>query len=145
VRELDEARNALLQPPGPVLSTEADLADNRPEPEVEPKQAPRQKSAGLADVLKKQFRAVVQALVKRTPSPQSQARRRRRGETVGGFRSAARNLMRPIIRLPGVLHTIAFLNDVVPWLHLWDWNETAEHILDDEPTSTTGDHLSPHP
>ena len=97
------------------------------------------------DVLKKQFRALVQALIKRAPSPQPQARRRRRSETVGSFRLAARSLLRPIIRLPGVSQTIAFLNDAVPWLHLWDWNEAAEHVLHDEPTSTTGDHLSPHP
>jgi len=143
VCEFDEARKAL--PPGPVLSTETDLASDRPELEVEHAQSARRKSAGLADVLKKQFRAVVQALVRREPSPESQTRRRRRGETVGGFQSAARTLLRPIIRLPGISRTIAFLNGTVPWLHLWEWNDTSDHVLEDEPTSTTGDHLSPHP
>jgi hypothetical protein len=97
--KFDEAKMALATP-APVSLTETDLVDSRPEPGVEHKQCTRQKSAGLADALKKQFRALVQALVKRAPSPQSQARRRRRGETVGGFRSAARGFLRLIIGLP---------------------------------------------
>jgi relaxase-like protein len=141
--EFDEAKMAPL-PPGAVPLTVTDLATNRPEPEVEPPPIARGTCARLTDVLKKQFRAVVQALVKRTPSPRTQARRRR-GETVGGFRSAARSLLRPIIRLPGVSQTIAFLHDTIPWLHLWDWNETAEHDITAEPVGTEGNPLSPHP
>jgi hypothetical protein len=131
--------------PAPLISTETDLARNRAEPEGGNEQSARQKSAGLADVLKKQFRALVKALVKRTPSLQFQARRRRRGETVGSFRSAAHGLLRPITRLPGFSQTIAFLDDALPWLHLWQWNEAVEQDLTEEPGGREGNHLSPHP
>lgn len=135
----------VLPPPAPELPIDTDLDDGGPASQVGQNQAAPQKSAGLADTLKKQFRAVVRALVKRSPSPQSQARRRRRGDTVGGFRSAARSLLRPIIRLPGVSQTIAFLNDTLPWLHLWEWNETAQDDFTEGPGGREGNHLSPHP
>jgi hypothetical protein len=144
VRTFDEAIIARM-PAEPVLPANPDLTDNHPAPEVEHKQPKCQKSVGLAVALKRQFRAVVQAIVKRAPSPDSHARRRRRSETVGSFRSAARSILRPIIRLPGVSQTIAFLNDTLPWLHLWEWNEVAGQDLREEPGGREGNHLSPHP
>jgi hypothetical protein len=139
-----EQSEAAPPKPAPLVSTETDPARNHAEPEVGNEQSTSQKSAGLADVLKKQFRALVKVLVKRTASPRPQARRRRRGETAG-FRSAARGLLRPIIRLPGFSQTIVFLNDTLPWLHLWEWNETAEHDFTKEPGGREENHLSPHP
>jgi hypothetical protein len=135
----------VLPPPAPALPIKADPDDGSPAPQVGQNQPARQKGSGFADALKKQFRAVVRALVKRSPSPQSQARRRRRGETVGGFRSAARSLLRPIFRLPGLSQTIAFLNDTLPWLHLWEWNEAVEQDFTEVPGGREGNHLSPHP
>jgi hypothetical protein len=129
---------------GPEHST-ADLAHKPPEPEAEQTPGAHGKRAGLADILKKQFRAVAQALVRRTPSLQPQARRRRRGETVGSFRSAARQLLRPIVQLPVISRTFAFLSDTLPWLHMWEWNAAAEQDLTEEPGGREGNHLSPHP
>jgi hypothetical protein len=102
-------------------------------------------SRGFAAILKRQFRLAVRALFKRTPSPQPQPRRRRSGEAVGSFRLAARNLLRPIIRLPVVSRTVGYLQDALPWLHLWDWNETADHDSGGEASVRDDNHLSPHP
>jgi hypothetical protein len=100
---------------------------------------------GFATTLKRQFRAAVQALFKRTPSPEPQPGRRRSGEAVGSFRLAARNLLRPIIRLPAVSRAVGFLNETLPWLHLWEWNETADLDFSDEASVRDDNHLSPHP
>jgi hypothetical protein len=103
------------------------------------------RSPGLAASLKRKFRATVRALFKRTPSPQPQARRRRTGETVGTFRMVARNLLRPIIRLPPISRAVEFLNETLSWLHLWEWNETTDHDSARETPNGDDNHLSPHP
>ena len=103
------------------------------------------KSHGLAASMKRQFRAAVSALFKRTPSPQPQGRRRRTGETEGTFRMTARYLLRPIIRLPAFSRAVGFLSDTLPWLHLWEWNEVPDQDFATNTASDTGNHLSPHP
>jgi hypothetical protein len=95
--------------------------------------------------LKRQFRATVRALLKRTPSPQAKARRRRTEETVGTFRMVARNLLRPIVRLPAISRAVDFLNETVPWLHLWEWNESTDHDFPGETPTGDDNNLSPHP
>ena len=100
---------------------------------------------GLAASLKRRFQATVKALFKRTPAPQPQARRRRTGETVGTFRMVARDLLRPIIRLPPISRTMGFLIETLPWLHLWEWNEINDHDFTSETKNGDDNHLSPHP
>jgi Relaxase/Mobilisation nuclease domain len=103
-------------------------------------------SRRLGASLKLHFRATVRALFKRSPSPQPQTRRRRTGETVGTFRIAARNLLRPIVRLPAVARAVGFLNDALPWLHLWEWNEVPDQdFAANAANGDTDKHLSPHP
>jgi hypothetical protein len=100
---------------------------------------------GFSDLLKRQFRALVKALTKRAPSPQPQGRRRRSGETAGAFRLAARNILRPITRLPVIQQTTVFLKDTLAWLHLWDWNQNSiENEASQAPGCREDDHLSPH-
>lgn len=105
----------------------------------------RDHSGGFAAVLKRQFKAAVKAVFKPTPSPQPQARRRRSGETVGSFRVAARRLLRPIIRSPIIGHAVGVLNDALPWLHLWEWNDTAENDSAAGAFEADDNHPSPHP
>jgi len=102
-------------------------------------------SRGFAATLKRQFRLAVRALFNRTASPHPQPRRRRRGEAVGTFRLAARSLLRPIIRLPPVSRAVGFLNETFPWLHLWEWNEIANHDTAEGTGIRDDNHLSPHP
>lgn len=102
-------------------------------------------SGGFAAVLKRQFRAAIKALFGRTPLPQPQPRRRRSDETVGIFRLAARSLLRPIIRVPAISRAVGFLNDALPWLHLWEWNETTTYDNTGGGTNKDDNHLSPHP
>ena len=111
----------------------------------EPERKTEKRSSHLACVLKRQFRAVMTALTRRAPSPQPQIRRRGgTGEMVRAFRLAARNLLRPIARLPVISQATAFLHDTLAWLHLWGWNENAN---DHEACEGTGareeNHLSP--
>ena len=103
------------------------------------------RSRGLGASLKRQFRATVRALFNRRPSPQPQARRRRTGETAGAFRMAARSLLRPIVRLPAVSRAVGFLNDILPWLHLWEWNEVPDQDFVADAASDIVNHDSPHP
>jgi hypothetical protein len=107
--------------------------------------ASREPSGGLAAVLKQQFRAAIKAVFKRTASPQPRARRRRSGESVGAFRLAARRLLKPIIRLPVVAQSFGFLNDILPWLHLWESNETSENDIAAGAFEMGDNHTSPHP
>ena len=100
---------------------------------------------GLAATLKRQFRAAVRTIFKRTPSPRPQARRRRTGEAAGSFRMVARNLLRPIIHLPPISRAVGFLNDTLPWLHLWNWNESADYDSASAAGNRDDNHLSPHP
>jgi len=95
----------------------------------------------FTDSLRRQFRALVKALT--GPAPKPISKRRRTGETVGTFQLVARSLLRPIIQQPQVLKTLNFLNDAIPWLHLWSWIESAEHGVADAPPGPEGDHLSP--
>ena len=108
-----QAENLIPQPAGAPASASDAAASSKP-------------SGGFAAALKQQFRAAVKAVFKRTASPQPGARRRRSGESVGAFRLAARRLLKPIIRLPAITHAISFFNDTLPWLHLWESNDTAE-------------------
>lgn len=105
----------------------------------------REKSGGFTAALKRQFRAAIRALIKRAPSPQPQARRRRTGETVGTFRLAARSLLGPIISLPAVSRAVGFLHDTLLWLHLSEWNEIADHDAAGGTVTRDDNHHSPHP
>lgn len=107
--------------------------------------ASRRHAGGFAAVLKRQFRAAVKAVFKRTASPQPGARRRRSGESVGAFRLAARRLLKPIIRLPVVAQSFGFLNDILPWLNLWESNETSENDIAAGAFEMGDNHTSPHP
>jgi MobA/VirD2-like, nuclease domain len=141
----EEAMSDLALPP--VVDVEAGRIPTSADAPTSATEATQSKehSRGFAATLKRQFRAAVQALLKRTPSPQPQPRRRRSGETVGSFRLAARSLLRPIIRVPAVSRAVGFLNEALPWLHLWEWNETADPNFSDETSVRDDNHLSPHP
>jgi hypothetical protein len=102
-------------------------------------------SKGLITALKRQFRAVANSVFKRMSSPQPHARRRKSGEAVGTFRLAARRLLKPIARLPLVAPAVGFLNDLLPWLHLWEWNEIAHHDATLGTVTSDDSHHSPHP
>jgi hypothetical protein len=124
--------------PGPIPEP-IDVTAITPEPA-----ASRNSSQKFTEVLKRQFRAAVQALLKRMPVPTPRQRRRRTGDTVRSFRLVARNILKPIIRLPVISHAVGFLNDSLPWLHLWEWNEFDDH--DSGGSSPRDDnHHSPHP
>jgi Relaxase/Mobilisation nuclease domain len=121
-----------------------------PEPPHEPAQPTRAtgnkaQSRGLTAELKRQFRMAVNALFKRSRSPQPQTRRRRTGETIGTFRMVARNILRPIIRLPAVSRAVGFLNNTLPWLHIWEWNEVQDQDFKADGAIDTDNHPSPHP
>lgn len=105
--------------------------------------ASKEQRGGFAEILRREFRAAVKAIFNRTPSPQ--ARRRKSGETVSAFRLAARRLLRPIVRAPVIAHAVGFLNDTLPWLHLWEWNQTTENDLGAGAFDADDNHPSPHP
>lgn len=128
-----------VQPPTPLPAPVEELMKAR-DPTRNKEQA-----SGCAAHLKGQFLASAKALFKRTPLPQSQARRRRTGETVGTFRLVARNLLRPIIRLPLMSRAVGFLNEALPWLHLWEWNEIGDHDFAGGTTTRDDNNHSPHP
>jgi hypothetical protein len=118
----------------------------RPILQQEPSGDKNQKHTGLADALKRQFRTVMKAVTRRAPVPQPQTRRRGgTGEMGRSFLLAARNLLRPIARLPVISQATAFLHDTLAWLHLWNWNENANDHEACEGTGTREEnHLSPH-
>jgi hypothetical protein len=127
-----QAEHSIPQPAGTPASASDAAGSNR-------------HPGGFAAALKRQFRAAVKAVLKRTASPQPIARRRRSGESVGAFRLAARRLLKPIVRLPMITHAIGFLNDTLLWLHLWESNDTTENDIAAGAFEMNDNHTSPHP
>jgi len=102
-----------------------------------------QKASGLADALRRQFRAVMKALT-RAPEPRPQARRRRRTEETGrAFRMTARKLLRRAVRIPVEAYARAtgYLADTLDWLNLWHHGD--QHFTEDVHHAPS-DHLYPH-
>ena len=127
--------------------TEPPIARSVEAPLSATKAAPERENSGVAFCGRpgKRRRATVKAIFKRTSSPRPQARRRKSGETVGTFRLAARRLLKPIVRLPVITYAAGFLHDTFPWLHLWEWNDTAGNDLGAGAFDTDDNHPSPHP
>jgi hypothetical protein len=124
------------------MTSRADSGIPRQEPERTTTEA---KPARFADTVRRQFREVMKHLTGTAPEPQPQRRRRRTEDTGRGFRMAAMNLMRRTTR-PLISRTAAFMWDTLTWLHLWEWNATANspEVCDD--VQHTEQHpLSPHP
>jgi hypothetical protein len=103
--------------------------------------APRR---GIAGAIKSAFRQAMKAIAERIgPSPQPSKRRRKGGETVGGFHLAANNILRPIFRLATRVYSTVFLQDSLFWLHLWDWNRPHdEHDISANSRPTDDYHSS---
>jgi hypothetical protein len=109
-------------------------------PRQEPERAKTQTS--FAATLKEQFRRLAQFLTPReAPAPKPLQRRRRTEETGGGFKLAARQIMRRAVRLPAAAYAaVAYLSDTLDWLNLW---HQADQLHDDfEPSQPQ--HLYPH-
>ena len=104
------------------------------------------KAPGFAATLKKQFRECVKHLTGKAPAQEPKPRRRRTGETRGGFILAAVNIVGRRIRLPAAAYeAAAFLSHTLDWLNPWHHDATSGSELNEdfhyeEPTN----HLSPH-
>jgi hypothetical protein len=108
-------------------------------PRLEPERNAQKQS--FAQVIRSNFREAMKRLVNRAPAPQPQARRRGSGERVGTFRAAARSILRPVLSLPCVSHTIGCLQDILTWLHICDpFDEPAAY---DDTNPAADNHLSP--
>jgi hypothetical protein len=133
----------LTPEPDPAATpTSETVGDQLKTPDITPNE---DRARGFASSLKRQFRAAVKALLKRAPPPKPQLRRKRNGETIGSFRLVARNILRPIIRLPPVSRAVGFLNDTLPWLHLWEWNDIDDYDGANADGNREDNRLSPHP
>jgi len=100
-------------------------------------------TSGLANLLRREFRAVMKIL---TRGPEPRSRRRRRAEETGrSFRLVARSLLSPLAHIPAIVTIAGFVHDTLTWLHLWEWNENAERDEScDQSRARDQHHLSPH-
>jgi len=101
----------------------------------------------LGATIKERFRQLARSLTPReAPAPQPTLRRRRTDETRGGFKLAARQIMRRAVRIPAAAYeTIAFLSDTLDWLNPWhsgDESNPGEFNESFEPIPQQ--HLYPH-
>jgi hypothetical protein len=65
---------------------------------------------------------VAEALTGKPTPSYSATRKKRTGETWGGFTMAATPVTRRPILPEVVFHAGLFLQETLDWLHLWNWN-----------------------
>lgn len=100
------------------------------------------KGSGFGETIRKQFRAVMEALALPAPRPKPK-KRRTEGEVGRAFQRAALKLLRRISGMPVIGPPASLTLDALAWLHLWDWNDLA---AGQGAQDKYGDHhdLSPH-
>jgi len=82
-------------------------------------------------------------LTRRTKPGLSQ-RRRRSEETGRAFRTAAGNVLRRVVQLPGIASAVAVRWDTLDWLNPWHGNDSApDSEMDEGSRYTEQNHLSP--
>ena len=99
----------------------------------------------FAETLKRQFRAVMNAITNKLPAPQPVQRRRRSEDTGKAFRMAARKRMRRPARIPAAAYAAAaYLWDTLDWLNPWQHDASSTSELDDDCQHGEQQHLSLH-
>jgi hypothetical protein len=113
----------------------------------EPKGAKSESDRGLGAALRQQFRELVKVLTRSGPEPKLRPRRQRRREEAGrSFRTAARNMLRRVVRLPAIASAAELLWDTLDWLNPWHHHDAAgTNEIDEGLHYTEHDHLSPRP
>jgi hypothetical protein len=99
----------------------------------------------FTETLKRQFRAVMNAITNKLPAPQPVQRRRRTEDTGKAFRMTARKMMRRAARIPAAAYTAtAYLWDTLDWLNPWQHDASTTSELDDDYQHGEQQHLSLH-
>ena len=99
----------------------------------------------FTEMLKRQFRAVMNAITNKLPAPQPVQRRRRTEDTGKAFRMTARKMMRRAARIPAAAYTAtAYLWDTLDWLNPWQHDASTTSELDDDYQHGEQQHLSLH-
>jgi hypothetical protein len=94
----------------------------RHSPRPGPESGTGRTASGFGETIRKEFRALINALT--VPVPRRNPKKRRtEGEVGRAFRITAAKLLRRISAVPAINATASLTLDVLAWLHLWDWNE----------------------
>lgn len=103
----------------------------------------RNHRAAFTETLRREFRAAVNAITHKAPTPEPKpSRRKRTDETRGGFKMAARITHRAA-RLPheAYARAEAFLSHTLDWLNQWHHHDHDAH---EDFQAAPSDHLYPH-
>ena len=99
----------------------------------------------FAETLKRQFRAVMNAITNKLPAPQPVQRRRRTEDTGKAFRMTARKIIRRAARIPAAAYAAtAYLWDTLDCLNPWQHDASTTSELDDDYQHGEQQHLSLH-
>jgi hypothetical protein len=107
----------------------------------------RKPRPAFTEILRRQFRAAVNAITYNAPAPQPVQRRRRSEDTGRAFRLAARKTMRRAARLPAEAYAsaTAYLSDTLDWLNPWNNEAASSSDLAEDYEQPPAQHLYPHP
>lgn len=118
----------------------------RPGPDLQRTgQGDQKNKIGFREILRQQFREVVNALTRRSGEPAPKPRRRRREEAGRVFRTASRLLFRRVAQIPAFTQAVRAMFGTLDWLNPWHDFDQAATEADCQSHHTSQNDLFPRP